>query len=88
MKEEYLPHYNPFFYHYSKQMVSQAEQTQKKDRKNLSRELAACPPPMPPPFRPFFKPVTKILESKAFINLLSIVFERTLKKSRYMSYVD
>uniref|UniRef100_A0A915DHW0 E3 ubiquitin-protein ligase n=1 Tax=Ditylenchus dipsaci TaxID=166011 RepID=A0A915DHW0_9BILA len=85
LKENLLIEYNPFFYHYSKTLISQAEQQQKKERANLSRELIACPPPIPPKFSPFFKPVTRLAESDLFVKLLRVVFERVAKRSRFAS---
>ena len=39
LKNAFLSSYNPYFYHYSRYLVSQAEQHQKKERANLSREM-------------------------------------------------
>ncbi|KAI1713887.1 ATP-dependent clp protease adaptor protein clpS domain-containing protein [Ditylenchus destructor] len=83
LKSSLLSEYNPFFWHYSKTQMSQAEQQQKKERANLRRDLIACPPPMPPNFAPFFKPIVRLAECELFIKLLRVIFERVGKRSRF-----
>ncbi|KAL3116459.1 hypothetical protein niasHT_006906 [Heterodera trifolii] len=85
LKDSLRTQYNAFFWHYSKQQLSLAEQQQQKERVALSRELKACPPPIPPPFAPFFAPLLRIVESDLFIKLLRVVFERVAKRSRFVS---
>uniref|UniRef100_A0A1I8B9X3 E3 ubiquitin-protein ligase n=1 Tax=Meloidogyne hapla TaxID=6305 RepID=A0A1I8B9X3_MELHA len=85
LKESLRSEYNPFFWHYSKQLASMAEQQQNKDRAELSREVKACPPPLPPPFSRFFAPILKIMESDVFIKLIHTIIERTTRRSRFVS---
>ncbi|CAK5066505.1 unnamed protein product [Meloidogyne enterolobii] len=85
LKESLRSEYNPFFWHYNKQLASMAEQQQNKDRTGLSRELKACPPPLPPPFSRFFAPILRIMESYVFIKLIDTIIERTTRRSRFVS---
>uniref|UniRef100_A0A183C9E3 E3 ubiquitin-protein ligase n=1 Tax=Globodera pallida TaxID=36090 RepID=A0A183C9E3_GLOPA len=85
LKDSLRTQYNAFFWHYSKHLISLAEQHQQKVRSGLSRELKACPPPMPPPFAPFFAPLLRIMESDLFVKLIRVVFERVAKRSRFVS---
>ncbi|KAK6042278.1 hypothetical protein COOONC_20217, partial [Cooperia oncophora] len=85
LKESLLTEYNPFFYHYSKSDLSQAEQYQQKIRSKLDRKLQACPPPMPVEFEPFFASVRNILKTPCLIKILKLVLDRTGKRSRFSS---
>uniref|UniRef100_A0A914H4U2 E3 ubiquitin-protein ligase n=1 Tax=Globodera rostochiensis TaxID=31243 RepID=A0A914H4U2_GLORO len=85
LKDSLRTQYNAFFWHYSKHLISLAEQQQQKVRSGLSRELKACPPPKPPPFAPFFAPLLRIMESDLFVKLIRVVFERVAKRSRFVS---
>lgn len=100
LRTDLLKEYNPFFYHYSKSLVSQAEQFQKKERASIlfclicffnvyyldkERELMACPPILPIKFTKFFKPILRLFESYTLIRLIRVVFERISKRSRFVS---
>ncbi|KAK5981388.1 E3 ubiquitin-protein ligase [Trichostrongylus colubriformis] len=85
LKDSLLTEYNPFFYHYSKSDLSQAEQYQQKIRSKLDRKLQACPPPVPVEFEPFFAPVRNILKTPCLIRILKLVLDRTGKRSRFSS---
>ncbi|EPB72222.1 ATP-dependent Clp protease adaptor protein ClpS [Ancylostoma ceylanicum] len=85
LKDSLLCEYNPFFYHYSRSDLSQAEQYQQKVRSKLDRKLQACPPPMPCEFEPFFAPARNILKTPCLIKILKIVLDRTGKRSRFSS---
>ncbi|ETN84892.1 ATP-dependent Clp protease adaptor protein ClpS [Necator americanus] len=85
LKDSLLPEYNPFFYHYSKSDLSQAEQYQQKVRSKLDRKLQACPPPTPCDFEPFFAPAKNILKTPCLIKILKLVLDRTGKRSRFSS---
>lgn len=85
LKQEFYSEYNPFFYHYSKTMFSEAEQYQKKERANLNRDLRACAPPNMPKLKPFYAPMLRVFESDLFVKLLRVVFERYSKRSRFAS---
>ncbi|PIO74247.1 hypothetical protein TELCIR_03752 [Teladorsagia circumcincta] len=85
LKDSLLTEYNPFFYHYSKSDLSQAEQYQQKIRSKLDRKLQACPPPIPIEFEPFFASVRNILKTPCLIKILKLVLDRTGKRSRFSS---
>ncbi|VDM77151.1 unnamed protein product [Strongylus vulgaris] len=85
LKDSLLPVYNPFFYHYSRSDLSQAEQYQQKTRSKSDRKLQACPPPMPCDFEPFFAPAANILKTPCLIKILKLVLDRTGKRSRFSS---
>ncbi|KAI6183003.1 E3 ubiquitin-protein ligase [Aphelenchoides bicaudatus] len=85
LKPEFRPQYNPFFYHFQKVQQSAAEQCQKKDRANDTREIKACPPPACPKFEPFFAPIVRLAESKLLVQIISMNFDRYLKSSRFSS---
>lgn len=85
LKNKCYSEYNCFFYHYSKTMLSQAEQFQKKERAGKAQEFTACPPPKMPKFKPFYEPILRIFECELFVKLLRVVFERYLKRSRFAS---
>ncbi|RCN38051.1 hypothetical protein ANCCAN_16040 [Ancylostoma caninum] len=85
LKDSLLCEYNPFFYHYSRSDLSQAEQYQQKVRSKLDRKLQACPPPTPCEFEPFFAPARNILKTPCLIKILKIVLDRTGKRSRFSS---
>ncbi|KAK6014558.1 hypothetical protein OSTOST_20055 [Ostertagia ostertagi] len=85
LKDSLLTEYNPFFYHYSKSDLSQAEQYQQKIRSKLDRKLQACPPPVPIEFEPFFASVRNILKTPCLIKILKLVLDRTGKRSRFSS---
>uniref|UniRef100_A0A914Y631 E3 ubiquitin-protein ligase n=1 Tax=Panagrolaimus superbus TaxID=310955 RepID=A0A914Y631_9BILA len=85
LKESHRNQYNPFFYHYSKQQHSQAEQYQWREREKCPRHIRACPPPIPPEFETFFEPILRILDNGLFIRLLYFIINRFQKRSRYSS---
>lgn len=85
LKDALLTEYNPFFYHYSKSDLSQAEQYQQKVRVKHNRKVQACPPPVPCEFEPFFIPIRNILKTPCLIKILKLVLDRTGKRSRFSS---
>uniref|UniRef100_A0A158R6B5 E3 ubiquitin-protein ligase n=1 Tax=Syphacia muris TaxID=451379 RepID=A0A158R6B5_9BILA len=87
LKKSVWKEYSPFYYHYLKSHISQAEQYQHKERLGyiLFRSLLACPPPVPPEFEPFFAPIRNLLLSPVLIRIVRVILERTAKRSRYSS---
>lgn len=85
LKKSVWKEYSPFFYHYSKTHISQAEQFQLKERAGCERSILACPPPEAPQFEPFFAPVRNLLLSPVLVRILRIILERVAKRSRYSS---
>ncbi|KAI6219878.1 E3 ubiquitin-protein ligase [Aphelenchoides besseyi] len=83
LKPEFRSEYNAFFAHYSKAQISQADQCQRKDRAKESREVRAMFPPMGPQLQPFYRPLTRLAESRLFLQLIRVVFERFIKGSRW-----
>ncbi|VDO99734.1 unnamed protein product [Soboliphyme baturini] len=67
LKPECLNEYNPFFWHYSKSEMSEAEDYQRRLRAHSSIEIKACPPPVLPEFCKSFAPIIKIFESDVFL---------------------
>ena len=85
LKDSYREQYNAFYIRYSKPQLSQAEQTQWKEREKESQDIQACPPPKPIEFQEFFEPITKLFESDLFVRILSLILARFEKHSRYSS---
>ncbi|CAJ0578381.1 unnamed protein product, partial [Mesorhabditis spiculigera] len=92
LKKEMLEYYTPFFYHYSKTDMSQAELYQEKSRPKCERKaksqdwaLAAGAPPKLIPFMRFFRPVKEILSTTLLVRLHRVILERTAKRSRFSS---
>ncbi|CAJ0920610.1 unnamed protein product, partial [Mesorhabditis belari] len=85
LKSSFFDQYNPFFYHYSKSDLSQAELYQEKIRPKSDRALSACPPPHLVHFEVFFEPVRHLLSCPMLIDLHRIILERTAKRSRFSS---
>ncbi|KAK6056854.1 ATP-dependent Clp protease adaptor protein ClpS [Cooperia oncophora] len=86
LKESLLTEYNPFFYHYSKSDLSQAEQYQQKIRSKLDRYKRVHRPCLLE-FEPFFASVRNILKTPCLIKILKLVLDRTGKRSRFSSIV-
>lgn len=77
LKPEFYKDFNPFFYHYTRQDQSNAEEAQIKRKKMNHEELICCPPPVPPDFCPQFALISNIFTSDVMIHLLHIVLKRT-----------
>ncbi|CAG2101484.1 unnamed protein product [Medioppia subpectinata] len=68
LKAEYHKDFNPFFYHYSRQDQSCAEETQMKRKKQNEEELICCPPPIPPDFSPQFAAISQLIDCDAMLH--------------------
>ncbi|XP_053210830.1 E3 ubiquitin-protein ligase UBR2-like isoform X2 [Panonychus citri] len=76
LKEEFYANFNPFFYHYSRQEQSTAEEVQLKRKRTNREKLICCPPPVPPEFAPYYTPILKILTSDIFLYIINSVLLR------------
>ncbi|KAK2704905.1 E3 ubiquitin-protein ligase UBR2-like isoform X2 [Artemia franciscana] len=76
LKDEYFDQFDVFFYHYTREEMSRAEESQIKRRKVAGLELC-CPPPPLPPFTQAFMPISNILQSDVMLYIFQTVFERT-----------
>ncbi|XP_074600637.1 ubr1 ubiquitin ligase isoform X2 [Brevipalpus obovatus] len=77
LKDEFYTQFNPFFYHYTRQDQSTAEEVQIKRRRSLKEKLICCPPPVPPDFTRYFGSIVKILQSEIFLRIVNLVLKRT-----------
>ena len=77
LKPEYYKDFNPFFYHYSRQDQSCAEETQMKRKKQNGEELICCPPPVPPDFTPQFEAITNLIDCDIMLHVIHTVLRRT-----------
>ena len=70
LRVQFYEHFNPFFYHYTRQDQCSAEQSQL-NRKRVNQErLICCPPPLPPPFTPHFRPMLQLLGCDVMVSML------------------
>ncbi|KAL3874810.1 hypothetical protein ACJMK2_037773 [Sinanodonta woodiana] len=85
LKPEYYEHYNPYFYHYTKQERSKSEELQSK-RKKENGENQALHPPVPVQFCPQFKSSINLLQCDVMIYIMALVLGRsTAVRSRSFS---
>ncbi|KAJ8678786.1 hypothetical protein QAD02_014573 [Eretmocerus hayati] len=77
LKPEFLPEYNVFFYHYTKEELSKSEQAQRKRRK-IAGELECCPPPKLPKLTEMMTPIIDLLQCDVTLSIMQIVLTRTL----------
>lgn len=77
LKPHLYSEYNVFFYHYTKEEVSNSEETQRKRRKALG-ELECCPPPKLPKLTEVFSLVTNLLQCDVMLHVMQVVLERAL----------
>ncbi|KFD69920.1 hypothetical protein M514_17779 [Trichuris suis] len=81
LKEEYLVEYNPFYWHYNKKQVAEADKFQTDFRKEKPTHIKACPPPVAPQFTPLFLPVLRIFCCDSLLYLLATIFGRAVENS-------
>jgi len=77
LKPEYYNDFNPFFYHYTRQDQSCAEEVQIKRKKQNEEELICCPPPIPPDFAPQFAAICSLIQCDLMLHVIHIVLKRT-----------
>lgn len=77
LKPEYYKWFNPFYYHYTREEQSKAEEVQVKRKKQLCEELC-CLPPVPPEFIPRYSIIINILQCDVMLHIMELVLKRTL----------
>lgn len=77
-KPEYYKDFNPFFYHYTRQDQSTAEEVQLKRKKQASEKYICCPPPVPPHLSEQFKQIRELLQCEVMLHVINIVLKRTI----------
>ncbi|KAH8300991.1 hypothetical protein KR044_008170 [Drosophila immigrans] len=77
LKEHLYDDFNVYFYHYTKEDKSKAEELQRERRKN-KKELVCCPPPMLPQLTPAFKSMANILQCNVFLSITTMIMDRAL----------
>ncbi|XP_060664254.1 E3 ubiquitin-protein ligase UBR1 isoform X1 [Drosophila nasuta] len=77
LKEHLYEDFNVYFYHYTKEDKSKAEELQRERRKNKN-ELVCCPPPMLPQLTPAFKSMANILQCNVFLSITTMIMDRAL----------
>ncbi|KAG1675618.1 E3 ubiquitin-protein ligase UBR2 [Nymphon striatum] len=75
LKSEYYEDFNPFFYHYSKEDQSKAEENQKKRKRSEGSKLC-FPPPVPPDMTEAYSPLIHILDCDIMIHIMKTVLSR------------
>lgn len=78
LREEFYDRFNPFFYHYSRRLQSNALDAQLKRKKNLGHSLVCCPPPAPVAFTGQFSNINEILKCGITLIIIQKVLKRTL----------
>lgn len=77
LKPEFFKDFNPFFYHYSREEQSRAQEVQLK-RKKQAGEEECCPPPVPPEFMPNFVIANNLLQCDVMMHIMKQVLRRAL----------
>ncbi|XP_017064489.1 E3 ubiquitin-protein ligase UBR1 [Drosophila eugracilis] len=86
LKEHLLEEFNVYFYHYTKEDKSKAEELQR-ERRKAKKELVCCPPPMLPQLTPAFTSMANILQCNVFLSICTQVMDRALD-SRSRSFTE
>ena len=77
LREQFYEDYNVFFYHYTREEFSKAEETQRKRTKNV-RGLECCPPPKLPKLKESFSMLVNLLQCDVMLHIMSTVLTRCL----------
>ncbi|KAM8720480.1 hypothetical protein ACLKA7_006514 [Drosophila subpalustris] len=77
LKEHLYEEFNVYFYHYTKEDKSKAEELQR-ERRKAKKQLVCCPPPMLPQLTPAFKSMANILQCNVFLSITTMVMDRAL----------
>ncbi|XP_016924050.2 E3 ubiquitin-protein ligase UBR1 [Drosophila suzukii] len=77
LKEHLFDEFNVYFYHYTKEDKSKAEELQR-ERRKAKKELVCCPPPMLPQLTPAFTSMANILQCTVFLHTCTLIMERAL----------
>jgi len=78
VRRECLNDFNPFFYHYTKQDQSTAEEVQLKRKRFAGDAFICCPPPPPPELSSQFHDLKHLLDCEVIIHIIHAVLKRTL----------
>ncbi|KAI1301491.1 E3 ubiquitin-protein ligase UBR2 [Halotydeus destructor] len=78
VKPEFYKEFNPFFYHYTRQDQSTAEEVQLKRKKQANEAYICCPPPVPPELSNQFSPLKNLLNCDLMLHMIHLVLSRTL----------
>ncbi|XP_023176717.1 E3 ubiquitin-protein ligase UBR1 isoform X3 [Drosophila hydei] len=77
LKEPFYEEFNVYFYHYTKEDKSRAEELQR-ERRKLKKQLVCCPPPMLPQLTMAFISMANILQCNVFFAIITVVIVRAL----------
>ncbi|TDG39200.1 hypothetical protein AWZ03_014378 [Drosophila navojoa] len=77
LKEPFYEEFNVYFYHYTKEDKSKAEELQRERRKH-KKQLVCCPPPMLPQLTTAFSSMANILQCNVFFAIITVVINRAL----------
>ncbi|KAJ8942266.1 hypothetical protein NQ318_008010 [Aromia moschata] len=77
LKEEYFDEFNVFFYHYTREELSKAEETQRKRRK-AKGELECCPPPKLLKLKESFSLLVNLLQCDVMLHIMQTILERCI----------
>ncbi|XP_030378399.1 E3 ubiquitin-protein ligase UBR1 isoform X2 [Scaptodrosophila lebanonensis] len=77
LKEHLYDEFNVYFYHYTKEDKSKAEEMQR-ERRKAKKQLVCCPPPMLPQLTPAFKSMANILQCNVFLAICTLVMRRAI----------
>lgn len=80
LRPEFYSEFNPFFYHYTREEQSKAEEAQLRRRKQAGLE-PCCPPPVPPEFARPFAMVVNLLQCDVMLRVMNLVLERSTSPS-------
>lgn len=75
LKDEYYDEFNVFFYHYTREELSKAEEAQRKRHKTKG-ELECCPPPKLPKLNESFSLLVNLLQCDVMLHIMQTVLER------------
>lgn len=78
LKEPYYQHFNPFYYHYSRQDQSVAIINQIRRKRDKKDQYCCCPPPPLPDFIPLFQPINNILLCDVTMTIIKCVLEKAI----------
>ncbi|XP_070132673.1 E3 ubiquitin-protein ligase UBR1 isoform X3 [Drosophila bipectinata] len=81
LKERLYEEFNVYFYHYTKEDKSKAEELQR-ERCKAKKQLVCCPPPKLPQLTPAFKSMANILQCNVFLNICTLTMDRALEENR------
>ena len=72
---EFYDCYDVYHYHYTREEMSKAEETQR-NRKKAAGGPVIFPPPTLPPFTPMFDMLVNLLQSDIFFYIISLVLNK------------